>query len=778
MKTTNFKIEERKLNKLNSVPYMGELNVDTFHFEFDEEWIGLEKTLVIIAEGKTYNVALLNDEAVLPTEAYIDNKSINIGVFGKKDNTILSTNLIDIWITKGAYAEGQEPSNLPTPTQWDLYIAEINRLLDEANASKEECERILEEMTELKEKVEKAEQGVDAFNKNATEKTNQFDKNAADWKNTINKAGQDNLEAVNSAGTQQVKDINTAGTKAIKSIETAETEAINKIQTEGESYDARITKLETKVDQTQAILPTQTASGENVYIDNAQSYPLIGLSGDGKCEQVTTTGKQLLPITATTKTVNGITFKINDDKSITISGTSTAKATINLDMTERTLNTGSYTMSTGISKISGLSLGTQIDSTYYVAETSKLIELSANATFKKWYIDVESGKTVNTTIYPMFEAGTEATAYEPYTGGQASPNPDYPQEITTIEEAEYKGVGKNLFKILSPLKEVTNKDVKLTIGDDNIITLNGTATGDWWPDFIYNIASNTVAHEKVITNLAKDYYTFSAKVISGTASKLTATCVFNDEIEKETTALSLTKLVSTTPKEVYGINRIYFYIANGAVFSDFKIQFQLEKGTEATAYEPYQESTLPIDLQGNELCKVGDVADKLLIDRKGNVAIEKNVSKVVLNGSENDWSVASVKDITKVFALPGFDYRAKANTKVLTDYFIYNQAGDTEKIILDTYTHWIYVAIKKSTASTVEDFKTWLSENNVTIYYELKTPEIINLGTVENPEIFKGINNIVVETNLGNMNVEIEYVEDLQARLEKVEQAIISLGGI
>lgn len=210
MKTTNFKIQERKLNKLNVVPYTGELNVDTFHFEFDEEWTGLEKTLVIIAENKTYNVALLNDEAVLPTEAYIDNKSISIGVFGKKDNTILSTNLIDIWITKGAYAEGQEPSNLPTLTQWDLYVEEINNLLKESKANVEACNKVLLEVEKLKnetqtikEEVEKAELNIETYNKNHVEKLKEYNENAVEKTSTFDKNVQEKVSGFNSNATNR-----------------------------------------------------------------------------------------------------------------------------------------------------------------------------------------------------------------------------------------------------------------------------------------------------------------------------------------------------------------------------------------------------------------------------------------------------------------------------------------------------------------------------------------------------------------------------------------------
>ena len=115
----------------------------------------MDKTLIIINNKDTYNVALLNDEVILPSEAYSSNSQvIEIGVFGKSDNVILSTPLISIWMTKGSYIDGKEPANLPTPTQWDLYIKEINSLLKSCQLSEEECKNTLSEIEDVKNSTE------------------------------------------------------------------------------------------------------------------------------------------------------------------------------------------------------------------------------------------------------------------------------------------------------------------------------------------------------------------------------------------------------------------------------------------------------------------------------------------------------------------------------------------------------------------------------------------------------------------------------------------------
>ena len=53
-------------------------------------------------------------------------------------------------------------------------------------------------------------------------------------------------------------------------------------------------------------------------------------------------------------------------------------------------------------------------------------------------------------------------------------------------------------------------------------------------------------------------------------------------------------------------------------------------------------------------------------------------------------------------------------------------------------------------------FKREVKKEDLTI---LPIPEEIELGTISNPEIFKGINNIVVETNVGNMQIEDKISE-------------------
>lgn len=72
---------------------------------------------------------------------------------------------------------------------------------------------------------------------------------------------------------------------------------------------------------------------------------------------------------------------------------------------------------------------------------------------------------------------------------------------------------------------------------------------------------------------------------------------------------------------------------------------QLEEGTVATPYEPYIEDKITI-LSPVQLEKVGDVRDRI-IEKDGVWGVEKNVKRVVLNGSE-DWTSPNTKGIDTI----------------------------------------------------------------------------------------------------------------------------------
>lgn len=163
----------------------------------------------------------------------------------------------------------------------------------------------------------------------------------------------------------------------------------------------------------------------------------------GRCEQTTTNGYNLLPNHAVDSVINGVTFKVNPDGSITANGTATNFADQylygqNADNGEYiTLEKGDYAIHA--------SLSPKDFDTYIVffrtVEFSAITALSATTRLREsdlhiygvFYRIVIDATAENLTIYPMIERGTIAHDYEPYTGGSPSPSSDYPQEIKCVE---------------------------------------------------------------------------------------------------------------------------------------------------------------------------------------------------------------------------------------------------------------------------------------------------------------------------------------------------------
>ena len=163
----------------------------------------------------------------------------------------------------------------------------------------------------------------------------------------------------------------------------------------------------------------------------------------------------------------------------------------------------------------------------------------------------------------------------------------------------------------------------------------------------------------------------------------------------------------------------------------------LEKGTQATTYEPYQESTLNIDLQGNELCSLPNgVKDELVVEN-GRVKIIKNIAKVIVtNGKFYDgqtWKGYFVSPLGKINA---------SKDALLCDRAIANRTL-TNGTMYENPANVMFVGNNTDTLDTLK-----AKYNGSTLYYQLETPTEIDLGEVETLSTFEGANNLLIDTNL------------------------------
>lgn len=206
---------------------------------------------------------------------------------------------------------------------------------------------------------------------------------------------------------------------------------------------------------------TGEASGTVATCTDSADWPLLGVGMLGKCEQVSTTGAQLLECADTEKVSNGTKLSITNGN-VHLTGTATGSGgRLALIVGTATLIPGTYTLcaseKTNCKSIMCVTDKSNTES--MIASTSE--NLVGNVVFtlaqKKEVIigiNVGSGIQYNESFKVMLNAGETALPWEPYTGAAPSPSPAYKQEIqetgtynpeTGMYEAVWQQCGDNIF---------------------------------------------------------------------------------------------------------------------------------------------------------------------------------------------------------------------------------------------------------------------------------------------------------------------------------------------
>lgn len=480
------------------------------------------------------------------------------------------------------------------------------------------------------------------------------------------------------------------------------------------------------------------AEGTNFTLENTENGAgFIDLKLKGDTYQETTTGKNLLPQDqyVASRTVNGITYTNNGDGTFNLSGTATANTTIAIipvNIIELEENQPYYLYSSVPYDLNTFNLSIAMTDN----GTTKFLLVNNTYTPTTTPINVRvqfyiaSGQSVyQTNIKLMLVKGTTAPSnYEKYTGGIASPNPSYPQDIKVVTgDNTVTLCGKNLF---NGTFEIGGYD-----------TANGNK----------DTAENRIRCIDYIKVSPNTTYTFSFE------NNRSVYCL---EYNSNKTYLNKSTLVIyhvTTGSFTTSANTEYitfYYIPYNHLVSTSE-KCQLEKGNTATPYQPYQSQSYTLSLGDIELCKIGEYQDYIYYDN-GKWYIEKNIGKLVLNGSEN-WNAPVLNvDGSNLFAigtnnLGGITY--------LKGQLIYcnNYKGKTSQIgrtNFDAYLrtdNTLRLDILDNRFTTTADFKSWLSTNNTMVYYVLETAtdtEITNETLLSQLNALKGATTYEGQTNI------------------------------
>lgn len=400
--------------------------------------------------------------------------------------------------------------------------------------------------------------------------------------------------------------------------------------------------------------------GSNLSLDNTIATKLKSVELKGDTFQQTYSGDNLYDCSDTKSVSTGVTA--DSDGWITATYNNTGSSAVYLqyftDLLELT-NSTDYALVLEVKSVTGAGgidvctsyqgqfatsdnyLFSQLEGgkTYIRTETTKASFDDAIYSLRT-VINFASGQSGSITFRISVLADTsvtpEAFIYQPYTGGAPAPNPDYPQDIQVVTGEQTVDVtGKN--KINGSYSEIsqTARCTAEASGNGFKITSTTSSGAVYVAIPIPNIASllgQTVTVSYVATGdgiKVKFYYLNTTGSATGSIGS------------SETVTLP-NSLGSNA-----GIG-VAFYTSNNssATYNDI----QLEIGSTATDYQPYQSQSYPISLGSTELCKIGDYQD--YIYKSGDDwYVHKDIAKYTFDGAEtwstspygtNSWRLANV----------------------------------------------------------------------------------------------------------------------------------------
>lgn len=136
--------------KITNAPVLaaGGLNEVRVVFNFCEKWVGFAKTAIFYRDEEEVYYAVLdeNDTCIVPWEVCYEEGTFYFGVFGEKNNTRRTSNVVRCKVKKGAITSDMMPSE-PTPDVYDQIMAEVAKMKAENDAFVEDVENALDEAT-------------------------------------------------------------------------------------------------------------------------------------------------------------------------------------------------------------------------------------------------------------------------------------------------------------------------------------------------------------------------------------------------------------------------------------------------------------------------------------------------------------------------------------------------------------------------------------------------------------------------------------------------------
>jgi hypothetical protein len=504
-----------------------------------------------------------------------------------------------------------------------------------------------------------------------------------------------------------------------------------------EEYQTTVKMAEEGI-RTKADAIVCSAQGELITVSDSSDDHIRNLRVFGKTTQVTTTGTNLFNPYAQQNNSFGNATVENNGARITVTGT--------------------YYVSWPLKLKAGV--------TYYI--NFETVGAAANRAIRFEYPDKEITGTVTNpasftptkdtvSVYLYAGLGTEGTIiyenvqisegpsaipWEPYSGGMASPSPDWPQPLVNVENPTVAVHGKNLFDPSKLLAAGWTENNGVYSGRSSAIhDVYNYSTGIPLIDvFKPNTRYIMSFYCRVEADADKTGVTFTFKYDDGTTTSIYPGSITGKQ----------ESFISVSGKTVVGL-----YASYG---SDLKVHLsdvQLEEGYSITEYEPYSGGSIeltrvihgiPVTSGGNYTDTNGQqwICDE--IDFERGVHIQR-VGQMTLTNERTYYYNADISG--KEFFYTSENNNAKAwETRLYSSHF----PAIGGKVGMES-NYWMQfsgsggIRFRHKDLTSLDELAAWLPENPVSLCYVLATPIETPL-TAEELEAFK-----VLKTNYRHTTV-------------------------
>lgn len=554
-----------------------------------------------------------------------------------------------------------------------------------------------------------AKEKVDEYTKKVTDFNNNYDTKTASLDTKINEI-QTQADEIVETSTEQLKDnITESKNNAIKQIQNegqSYQDQINELQKSEALQDEEIDKLKDDVDL--KLTQPYLSNNDSTHITSSDNGSLKNIVVKGNTVQNSTKGLNLCNPTLDSVSKDSLTITKNGNGTYTINGTANSgngtSTTVLQDITDFTnfINGESYVFNKNNGNILMIAQVTKNEKDTYNLNGQSFV-FDDTVTRIRLYFGIVDGSVINNvTIYPQLEKGTaHSGTFEPYTGGQPSPSPDYSQEVKGVSEISGKIVGKNLLNFNVAQHDVLFKE-RITVNKDGTLTINGK--GGIAMDF------------EPLTNKEDTNYYIKWEIISGSIDDTSYCIMGNKKILSNFFEPNKWKSFTIPKDNVFKS----LWIHDSRTITNAKIKIWIAR--EQVDYQPYQSQSFNYTLS-NPLYKLSDtVYDYIDVD-KGKIV--RNVGSVIFDGSDDE-EISKVSNTNinvyqfsrAINSIEKYAKYAKCDSFQIATAYANDLLRNDNKIYAATVS--CYLSFDKM--NTVEKLKVYLQQNPITVYYQLATP--------------------------------------------------------